>query len=159
MASHFSNVLIFSRLEFFFCTRDEFIKFFCRLLNGRESLLIATIYFNLPGLSVILVKLEPFIIGRSFFVIYLSLVYKLLLKFLVGILQVEAHVIVEELHFLFSIFGILEAPELKLAHVAHDIGVAILFFHGMIKFDTFAIGLRIEDREYRRPVVLHYGEG
>jgi hypothetical protein len=81
------------------------------------------------------------------------------LKFLVGILQVEAHVIVEKKHFLLSLFGILEAPELKLAHVAHDIGVAILFFHGMIKLDTFAIGLRIEDREYRRPIVLNYGKG
>jgi hypothetical protein len=80
------------------------------------------------------------------------------LKFFVGILQVEAHVIVEEKHFLLSLFGILETPELKLAHVTHDIGVAILFFHGMIKFDTFAIGLRIENREYRRPVVLYYGE-
>jgi hypothetical protein len=87
---------------------------------------------NLPGLSIKFVKFEPFIIGRSFFVFYLSLVYKLLLKILVGILQVEAHVIVEQKHFLLSLFGILEAPELKLAHVAHDIGIAILFFHGMI---------------------------
>jgi hypothetical protein len=70
----------------------------------------------------------------------------MILKFLVGIFQVEAHVIVEEKDFLLSLFGILEPPELKLAHIPHDIDAAILFFQGMIKFDTFAIGLRIENR-------------
>jgi len=121
--------------------------------------LIATLSFYSPSLSVILVKLEPFIIGRSINFIYISEDDELHLKFLVCILQVEAHVVVEEKHFLLSFLGILKAPELKLAHVTHDIGVAILFFHGMIKLDTFAIGLRIEHRKYRRPIVLHYGEG
>jgi hypothetical protein len=81
------------------------------------------------------------------------------LEFLVSILQVEAHIIVEELHFLLSFFGILKAPELKFTHVAHDIDAAIFFFLRMIKLDSLAIGLRIEDREYCCPIVLHDGEG
>jgi hypothetical protein len=74
-------------------------------------------------------------------VIFLSVLDEFNLKFLVGILQVKAHVVVEELNFLLSAFGILMASELKLVHVAHEIDRAILFFLGMTKLDSFAIGL------------------
>jgi hypothetical protein len=81
------------------------------------------------------------------------------LEFLVGVFQVEAHIIVEEKNFLLSFFGILKAPKLKLAHVPHDIDLAIFFFHGMIKLDSFAIGLGFEYRDNRIPIVLHDGKG
>ena len=88
-----------------------------------------------------LVELEPFIISRFSFVIYLSLGEELHLKILIGVLEIEAHVIVEEKNFLLSLFRIIYAPELELRHVAHDVDAVILFFHCVIEFDTFAIRL------------------
>jgi hypothetical protein len=124
--------LIFSRPEVLLSAYDEFIEIFGGFHNCRVSLLICAIGFYFPYFSVILVKVEPFIDGWLSFVIFLSFFDELLLKFFVSILQVEAHVIVEDNHLLLSFFEILEASELKFSHVPHDIGVALFFFQCMI---------------------------
>jgi hypothetical protein len=58
-----------------------------------------------------------------------------------GVLQEEAHVVVEEDHFLLSLLGILNMPELKIANVANNLDVAILYFYVLIKLYTFIVGL------------------
>jgi hypothetical protein len=151
--------LIFSRLEILLSTRNKFKEIFGRFLNCRVSLLVCTIHFYFPSFSVILVEFKPFIGGWVSFVIFLSFLEELHLELLVGVFQVEAHIVVEEENFLLSFFGIPKAPKLKLAHVSHDIGAAILIFQSMIKLDSFAIGLGVEYREYCCPIVLYNWKG